>query len=115
MKPRKFNHETFANVGRIAQAQAREAAIADGLREFAKHFGFAWQEPLRIDSRGEYQLFVNDADGHYGDAAAVMNHYRPRCGRSPGAHLMPASSWCRMNHFDVALMLEDFFREKDKT
>lgn len=107
-----YSHESFPGKP-VQQADAREAAIAKGLRNFAKHFGFELKEPLHINGNGEYMLSVVNPEsreycGRFGDAVEFMNRHNPRTGIVPGARLIPENGWCYMNHFSVAKMLEEF-------
>jgi hypothetical protein len=115
MKP-DYSHAAFPGKP-VQQADAREAALAAGLRRLAKRHGIAFREPLQIDSRGEFPLVVSngtpkdgpqDFCGQYGEAlAAVISRHNPRTGRVPTSYMSPENGWCRMNHFDVQAMLEE--------
>lgn len=101
-----YDHSAFPGKP-VQQGDAREAAIADGLRRLAAQHGLAFKEPLHINSLGEFQLFLVDGQ-RYGEAfAALLCRHRPRCGTAPTRFLDPLNSWCMMNHFDAAAMLTE--------
>ena len=86
----------------------REARLAQGLRDLGTEHNIQFAEPLQIDSRGEFKLVV-DAPGFGPELVDLINAHRPRTGAQamdPG-YLLPTSTWCRMNHFDVEKMLRD--------
>lgn len=96
-------------------ARERETRLAQGLRDLAAKHGKTFKEPLAIDSRGEFNLFIEldpprpgfpGACGQYGDSlAAIISPHSPRCGMAPGAHIDGQQGWCMMHHFDVERML----------
>lgn len=98
----KLSSVEFSNV--------RQTALAEGLRALATKHGITLQEPLHIDSNGEFSIVAesdNPSDrrcgftAHYGEAfAALLNKHRPRTGIAPGS-VCAENGWCRMNHFDV--------------
>lgn len=62
-------------------ARERELRLAQGLRDLAAKHGKTFKEPLAIDSRGEFNLFIEPdppqpgfpgACGQYGDALAAL-------------------------------------------
>lgn len=103
--PISYDHTAFPGTP-WEQGHNREVALADGLRKLAATFGLQFKEPLHIDSRGEFNLFLVDGQ-RYGDAfVALLNQHSPRTGYAPTKYMDPANSWCIMNHFDVQRMLE---------
>jgi hypothetical protein len=115
-----YSHAAFPGKP-IQQGDAREAALADGLRELAACFGVTLREPLHIDSNGEFSLvvsngtardFAGDPCGQYGkEFADLIARYNPRMGLTPSRFMSPENGWCRMNHFDAQTMLERFARD----
>lgn len=104
--PSKYAHAAFPGVG-IQQADAREKALADGLRALATKYGFDFKEPLQITSNGEFVLSLA-YNARYGEAfVLLLNKHRPRTGMHPTKFIDPSNSWCMMNHFDVARMLDE--------
>jgi len=95
-------------------ANQRERILAAALDTLAADFGVRLEMPLRIDSRGEFNLTALHENGlnptwgcgSYGaEFAALLNQYNPRCGTSPGAVLLPENGWCYLNHFEVERMV----------
>ncbi len=111
-----YSHHDFHNLSPVDAARARETALANGLRHLAASFGKEFKEPLQIDSNGEIDLIISDplnqwstSCGRYGDALAkVLSPHGPRTGIVPASSIDGLNGWCRMNHFGVAAMLEQF-------
>ncbi len=99
----------------VQQGQAREKALAHGLRIFALQHGREFREPLQCDSNGEFHLAIVNPDNPTGEAcgrfgggmAEIIARHNPRCGISPSNHMSPDNGWCRMNHFDVENLLSE--------
>ena len=112
----KYNHADFPG-SPMQQGDAREKALAEGLRRLAKAHGIILREPLQIDSRGEFSLSVSngtardgqsDACGCYGvPLAALIAKHSPRTGYAPTSFMSPENGWCRLHHFSVQAMLEE--------
>ncbi len=100
--PAPFSHAAFPGTP-LQQRDAREKALAEGLRALAKRFDVTLREPLQVDSNGEFSLVTTN--GPFGDFAIVLNRHSPRCGTSPGAVLDILNCWCRLHHFDVEKLL----------
>lgn len=100
-------HQEFQS-GKIKSVQhsdARGRYIADALLSLAKSFGMELKAHLHIDARGEFYLTCNRF-GH--DFVRILNHYEPRTGTLPGAHLTDSSNWCNMNHFNAEKLVMDY-------
>lgn len=112
--------ERFAQrqIAPVPHSREREALLAKALRELARGFGITLQEPLQINSRGEFSLAVLRADGrdphHAGtgtwgtEFVDILNRHEPRTGQLPGvqdAH----GGWCWMNHFQVEKMVREVY------
>lgn len=112
----KYDHSNFPGKP-VQQGQAREEALASGLRRLANAHGITFREPLRIGASGNFMLAVSngterdgkaDACGKYGTAlAGLISRHNPRTGYAPTATMSPEGGWCYMNHFDVQSMLEE--------
>lgn len=101
-----YDHAAFPGAP-VQQADAREQALADGLRRLATKFGLTFQEPLHIDSRGEFNLFL-ETGARYGETfVLLLNKHSPRTGVAPTKFIDPLNSWCMMSHFNVARMLDE--------
>jgi hypothetical protein len=100
-----YEHSNFPGKP-VQQADARGTALKEGLRRLATKFGFVFQERLHINSRGEIDLFL--FSGSFGEEfVKLLNKHNPRTGIYPTKFMDPSNSWCMMNHFDVARMLEE--------
>lgn len=92
-------------------SRARETAIADGLLSLAESHGTVLEGPLHIDSRGEFRIVVPcpspgvRSPGYGKEFADALTRHNARTGIAPGAHLLPESSWCYLNHFDAERLL----------
>jgi hypothetical protein len=117
-----YSHAAFPGKP-FQQGQAREAAMADGLRELAARYGVKFREPLHIDANGEFSLVAaneanqnapSDPCGYYGEglAALIAKHGSRTGSLAYGYHNHRAASdgWCKMNHFAVQAMLEEAAR-----
>ncbi|MDO8416558.1 MAG: hypothetical protein Q7S87_10155 [Agitococcus sp.] len=95
----------------VERGHQRGVAIGQALLALAAEHGVALEQPLSIDSRGEFRIFVEAPTGpgqpvateqRYGlKFASLLNKHNPRCGTTGGAHLLASSSWCYLNHFDA--------------
>lgn len=92
----------------------RESALAEALFAAAQEHGVTLQQPLQIDSNGEFRIVAMPADGSspdygcgpFGETFAdLLGKFRPRTGIIHLARIEPQSGWCRMNHFDVEAMV----------
>lgn len=101
----------------VPYADARQDALARSLVALAEEHGVTLQQPLHIDTNGEYRIVAMPDDGsdlrlgcgRYGaEFAAILNRHGPRCGVASGATLQPESGWCRMNHFEVEQMVRAY-------
>lgn len=114
------NHAFFEKkeLSPVGRKDLREAALAQGLAALARCHNVLLVQPLRVDSRGDFMIavdqmtagvyIVNPANGTrvFGQAFSdLLNGFSPRCGHAPGAVLFPEASWCYMNHFSVEKML----------
>lgn len=107
----RYDHASFTG-NPVQVANAREQALAEGLRRLAVKFGLTFQEPLQINSRGEFNLFLDHKNytenPRYGEEfTKLLNKHSPRTGINPTKHMDPMNSWCMMFHFDVARMLTE--------
>ena len=89
--------------------------MANALRAMATHFGVTLDEPLTINSNGEFRLVARHPDGRqpiegagaFGEAfTALLNRHRPRTGTVPGT-LCSSNGWCYINHFDAESVVRD--------
>jgi len=92
----------------------RESALAEALFAAAQEHGVTLQQPLQIDSNGEFRIVAMPADGSspdygcgpFGETfAALLGKFRPRAGIVHMERMDPGNGWCRMNHFDVEAMV----------
>lgn len=108
----------------VEHARAREKHIAQALREIASEHGVRLQEPVQIDSNGEFSVVAMPPDGRdpnvhgcgrYGEAfAAVLTAHNARTGVRPGAILDPQNGWCRINHFDAERLVGQCVLEAER-
>ncbi len=101
------DNERFNEPSPLEASRLRQDRLIQGLKDLGAEYGVEFAA-TRIDSRGEFTLSV-DAPGFGAELADLLNAHRPRCGAQamdPG-HLLPTSTWCHMNHFDVEKMLRD--------
>ena len=86
-------------------ADAREAALIDGLHGLAAEYGHTIAF-THINANGE-MAFNLAHGGHYGEPlAAWLSRVPHRTGVSPTtARLLPENNWCWLNHFDVERLL----------
>lgn len=106
-------------LGSLDHSRAREKHLAIALRELAKEYGARLQEPLHIDSRGDFSLialrdgWTNALMGTapFGGFVELLNQHNPRTGTAPG-RLCEDNGWCYLNHFDAErLVLGAFERQ----
>lgn len=98
----------------VGFSDIRKQHLAAAVYALAKCFGVSLQQPLQIDSRGDFSVVVmpkeglpagHGAAGHFGDFAAVLNQYQPRTGTVPGSTLCAENGWCYLNHFSAEKMV----------
>lgn len=99
----------------VPHSRAREAALCEALVQMAASLGCELDQPISIDSRGELRCITKgrgpwDAgSGRYGtEFAAWLNSANPRTGVAPGAHLLPESGWCYLNHFEAEKLVQRY-------
>lgn len=111
----RFSHSAFPG-SPLQQRDARESALAAGLRELAARHGVTLREPLQVDARGEFSVVAsngtpcdgpNDPCGCFGTFGPLLTRYSPRCGVLPGAHLDERSGWCKLHHFNAEKLLAE--------
>lgn len=102
----KYDHGAFAGTP-WEQGHAREQALIAGLGRLAAKFGVAFKPYRHINSWGEFDLFLEDGQCYGDEFAALLCKHSPRTGIAPTKYLDGVNSWCMMNHFDVACMLEE--------
>lgn len=98
----------------VGFSDIRKQHLAAAIHALAKCFGVSLQQPLHIDSRGDFSVVVMPKDGlpaghgpvgPFGEFAAVLNKYHPRTGVVPGATLCAENGWCYLNHFSAEKMV----------
>lgn len=104
--------------GTLQGSWAREAAIANSLRELANCFEIKLQEPLRIDSRGEFSIVAMPENGgdirmgcsKFGEGfAAILSQCETRTGIDANrSKVLPENGWTRINHFEAEKMIRGF-------
>ena len=111
--------ERFA-AGEIKPVQyrdIREEALSRALNSMTSDLGVKLQQPLQVDSRGEFSIVAMPEDGSspqlgagpFGEAFSdALNHHNPRTGERPGAIMDGESGWCRLNHFDAEKMVLEY-------
>lgn len=97
----------------------REKTLAQALRVIAGRFGVTLEEPLQVDSNGEFSL-VSVKPGRnphwygaesFNGFADVLSDFGPRMGAAPlpaGCRLLPENGWCRLNHFSAEKMVRHY-------
>jgi hypothetical protein len=96
----------------VEHAHLREQHLRAALKTLAFSYGVSLQEPLQIDSNGEFSLVAlkEGQDPRYygsaafGDFVTILNPHRPRTGIAP-SDLSRENGWCLMNHFAVEEMV----------
>jgi hypothetical protein len=105
-------HQAFRahTISSVEHARQRELALGQAVFALGEMHGIAFQQPLHIDSRGEFALVVMPPDGRdpaqgtgqYGEAfVGILNGHNPRTGAQPTRHMSADNGWCRINHFDL--------------
>ena len=106
-------HAAFsrAELSSVAFAHARESALAQALTSLADSLGVKLQQPLQIDSRGEFSIVALNARaenpqfygcGTFGpELAALLTQHKGRTGAFGPCTFEAGSGWCRLNHFDA--------------
>lgn len=99
----------------VPHSDERQKFMALALEFLARDLGCELRTPLYLTSRAEFNVIAVDKNAPFDDLrpacrygaafAAVLNAHNPRCGISPGAHLLPESSWCMLNHFDAERLI----------
>lgn len=107
----RFSHGATGLFG-WPDAQRRGDEIAFGLNQMAEECGTKLKGGLHIDANGEISIVCDD--GHtYGDRfASMIKKHGARTGAIAygyNMHTHGQDTWCRMNHFSVQSMLEDYF------
>ncbi|MFL9610960.1 hypothetical protein ACKF11_12815 [Methylobacillus sp. Pita2] len=100
------NDKAFQNgkLGSVPHAYAREKLLIEGINLVASLHNVKLKQYTSIDTRGEITVF---ADGcTFGSFAEVLNNHNPRTGIAPGAIMLPESSWCWVNHFEVESLVK---------
>ena len=99
----------------LEHGRQRGAAIAKALVNMAADCGVKLQQPVGIDSNGEFSIVVEQVRGReWGNDvlgklfAEILNQHNPRTGVAPGAIMLPENCWCRMNHFEVEKMVVSY-------
>lgn len=101
-----YDHSNFPGKP-VQQADARGQALKEGLVRLADKYGFKFHANLYINSRGEIDLFLEKGYTYGPEFVKLLNKHNPRTGIHPTKFMDPSNSWCMMNHFDVARMLEE--------
>lgn len=103
----KYDHAAFPG-SPLEQGRAREAALAEGVYRLGFKYGVTFKGPIHIRGlRGEMDLFLKDGQRYGEELAKLIAKHNPRMGSISTKHMDPLNSWCLMNHFDVARMLEE--------
>ena len=105
----------------VQHADLREAAIVGALQAIAKQMGVNLQTPMRIDSNGEISIVAMHPDGRdpkmgcgaFGvEFAKLLSNHGPRTGTYPARTIDEVNGWCRMNHFSVESLLNEFHQNE---
>lgn len=113
-------NEKFARheISPVAHAREREAAVAKALRAVAADHQVQLQEPLSIDSNGEFSIIALGDDGQvtcrgggrFGDAfAELLTRNRARTGWPGPNVILGCNGWCRLNHFEAEKMVSTYY------
>lgn len=109
-------HQRFHNreISPVQHGSEREAALAQALVEMAKEQGVTLQQPLHIDSNGEFSIValkpgtthsLYEGCAKFGEVLAkALTENKARCGIIP-ATLTEDAGWCRLNHFGAERMV----------
>lgn len=100
-------------------ARVREESIGRALVAVAADCGVTLEQPVQIDSNGEYSVVVKQeatysgwGQAQYGPTLAeVLNQHNPRTGVAPGACMAADNSWCHLNHFAAEALVMDYVQK----
>lgn len=98
----------------LQHSDLREKYLSAALNAMAGDFGVKLNQPLQINSNGEYAVTAlpkdinHDAGGFGQELSTVLNRHNPRTGVRPGATLLPENGWCYLNHFDAERMVFEY-------
>lgn len=99
----------------VEHSRKRESALCEALVQMAQSLGCDLELPISIDSRGELRIVTKGkglreaGSGQYGLAFSEwLNTANPRTGVQPGAHLLPESGWCYLNHFEAERLVQRY-------
>lgn len=96
-------------ISSFEHSRKREAALAKGLTAIALNYGVVLQQPLQIDSNGEFSIVaVKEGQdprygcGQFGEkfAAALGKNWRSGI-NTADFNMLPENGWCRLNHFEA--------------
>lgn len=99
----------------VPHSRQREAALCEALVQMAASLNCMLEHPISIDSRGELRVVTKGktlreaGSSPYGaEFVSWLNTANPRTGVAPGAHLLPESGWCYLNHFDAEKLVQRY-------
>ena len=96
-------------------AQRRGEGIANGLQLMAEQCNTKLIGGLHIDSNGEISLVCEEGFTYGPKLAPLIKKHGARTGAlcyGYTMHTQETDCWCRMNHFAVQAMLEEYFAEQ---
>lgn len=100
----------------VAYRDVREPALSRALVALAEGLGVNLQQPLHVDSNGEFSIVALHPNGQsprlgcgsYGEElAALLTLYRARTGIASGV-LCAENGWCRLNHMQAEKMVRSY-------
>lgn len=102
----------------IGYKDERETHLASALRAMAECCGMTLEDPLHVNSNGEFSLVVANPKGParwygsppFGESfASYLTAHHARTG-FPGPNTIdPSNGWCYLNHFDAERMVNAFY------
>lgn len=110
-------------VSAVLHAHERQAALGRALTALASIFGVRLQQPLYIDSNGEFSVVALKPSGEdprfygcgaYGtELAALLTRHKGRTGAYGPATFEASSGWCRLNHFNAERLVKEYAKSQE--
>jgi hypothetical protein len=108
-------YDLDSSLSPMALGNAREAAIVEGLKALAEHFGKEIQFTY-IDSNGDFKFNIEGADrghGQFGEGlAAMLSKVATRTGSvATEGCVLAQNNWTFINHFQAEKLIKIVGRE----